>query len=192
MVKRYRHTQEEAVDSDPEVTIHPRHRVRRVKDPVRVARGKALWAAKSPEEQAEVKERLRRGRERILQVGTRRKIVRHAEGRHVRKGVHQVLLDRGFTKKEARELLADLQRDLGTTVRTKAKYISSTFPPLPPLQNPLPKFFAKYLPTIINKLTAPLRQQIDIIKNTVPIAKALGIIPPGSTAFSLLFRTLTQ
>lgn len=191
MVKRWRHTQEEAVEDDPEVVIHPRHRVRRVKDPVKVARGKAQWAALSQADKDARLEALRRGREHIEQVGTRRKIVRHAEGRHVRKGVHQVLLDRGFTKKEAKELLADLQRDLGTTKRTKAKYISSTFPPLPALKNPLPQFFAKHIKSIIHKLSTPLRQQIHIIKNTIPIAERLGIVPPGSNAFSLILRALT-
>lgn len=183
--RRRRHVEVE--DEDEEVIIHPRHRARRVKDPVRVARGKALWAAKTQEEKEVVLRRLSAGREARREPYHRAiKVQRKEFGRNLRVDTHRALINRRYTKKEARALIADLQRDLGTTIRAKRGYTASTDPPLPHLQNPLPQFFGKFIKQAAKFASVPLKAQIHIIKNTIPIATALGIVPPGSTAFTLL------
>lgn len=187
MSAKRRHTEE-----DPEVVIHVRHRRR--KDPARVAAGKALWAAKSPQEKQIVLDRLRIAREKY-QKDPGKKARKIAGFKRVRAHIHRGFLTaeaRGsLTKKEAKDLILDLQRDIGVTTRTKKAYQTSTVPPLPHLKNPLPQFFGKLIKQAIEVAKVPFKAQLHIIKNTIPIAEAIGIVPPGSSAFTIL-RLLFQ
>lgn len=193
--RKYRHVEDPDLDIEEEIIASGR--VRRRKDPNRVAKGKAIWAAKSPAEKQVVLDRLARAREvRYRRTGIRpvAKAERLQRERHLqysRTRLHEVLLEEGIKKAEAKRILAALRYDTGISNRRRPpKSHRST--QLPQLQNPLFKSFAKHISTLANFLAVPLKSQINVIKHTIPIAQALGVIPPGSSAFSLLRVGLSQ
>lgn len=168
-----------------------RRKVLKPKSAKKVAAGKRAWANKSPEEKEKVLARLAAGRIKRAAT-TLRKPKKPRKVREEfptfsqleRQKIHQEWLSGEFTKAEARLFLTDLRRDLGLITGKKATKKSYIATGLPPLKNPLPRFFAKNIKRISAFLTRRKEQHFGrLTRAFIPVATALGFIPPASPAF---------
>lgn len=149
--------------------------------------GKAAWARKSPAEKEAVIERLAKARG-TSKVAIRKKGIYDSEA-ELRRFLYENLQGKGFTKREAQRLISFVKQDTGLQKRKTKPYKSAQQTAIPPLYNPLPKFFADTFQFFKRRTQQHFGALFDMLG---PVTAALGIVPANTPLFPFLINEILK